>query len=1136
MYKLILSTLFVLSPVAALAQSTLGTVLGTVKDNSGAVVPKAKVTLTDTDENVSRSTLTDSKGDYEFVNTKPDHYTVQVVAPGFDHYDATNLLLVARQTLRVDVGLEVGQVTTAVQVEAEAGVITTDTQTIQSSLDGNALETLPGNVRGTNGSTSPYALIAALPGVQPDDSGNFSIQGGIQSMAQFSLDGISITNVGGNSPLTDAFPSVESIAEIKIQGSGNNAEFAEVGDVTTISKSGTNEFHGGLFWYHQNAALNATAYGQTTKPSLISNDFGVTSGGPVVIPHIYNGRNKTFYFGTYEGLRLPRSETIQDQVPTSAMRTGDFSASGITVTDPTTGAPFPNDVIPSTRISSVANGFLALYPTPNAGDPNTPHAANYIANRDQSVNSDQFDARIDHYLTSKMSIMGRFTYKNIGQASPQDLLVPSEQYAINYKLLATSWNWNIRPNLINEFRFGFTLNPTTQTLPFDGSKFTDALGLVGVGPNFPFNGLSEIDMTGYTCLCTDRGNSVSQNNTYQWNNNTTWTIGRHTVKFGFDIRRIKAVSALGFLGGDNYGNFNFTGGFTGDAFGDFLLGLPGSTAIDDVMHDNYGLAMQYGIYAQDSFRVSSRLTLEYGLRWEYHPGYTDEYGNIGNFVPVPKSGEVVYPDGAQSTLAQVYLQSFNACPTLGSTSGPSENGAPCTPVLDASQAGLPQGLRTAPQRVVPRIGFAWRPTSNDKTVIRGGFGMYDTPSMGSIYYALTGTLQSNTATFTNIAANGGPIFAWPQISTGGLGAVAPLGNAYFGTANDPHWKEPYTMQWNFSIDRDLGFNTGLRVSYIGQGTRDLVYAPDLNQSGYSTEFYAIQPLSMRPYPNWGVVNDRAVGATMNYNSLQVEMHHRFQRGLTFDSTYTFAKNLADNQGPNPSSFASENAGGRSMDAYNIKNEYGPVYGTRRNRWITTAVYELPFGKGRKYMANANRFVDGVLGGWRLSNIFLVQSGPFETPYFSDGDPSGTGSGLIGRPQMPDRIASGSISNPSAAMWFNPGAFTCPGTANWTVGTPCTIGDNPASDLAPIGRFGNSGLGVITGPGTVNLNTALGKSFAITERVRFKIEASFTNILNHVNLANPILAIDNPSVGEITAARASDFGGYRTGQVSARVDF
>jgi hypothetical protein len=1136
MSRLFLYALFVFSPVAVFAQSTFGTVLGTVKDNSGAVIPKAKVTLTDTDENISHATLTDAKGDYEFVNTQPGHYKVEVSAPGFQVSVAADLLLVARQTLRVDVSVQVGQVATAVQVEATAGVIATDTQTIESSLDGDALTTLPGNVRGMNGSTSPYALIAALPGVQPDDSGNFSIQGGIQSMAQFSVDGISITNVGGNSPLSDAFPSVESIAEIKVQGAGNTAEFAEVGDVTTISKSGTNEFHGSLFWYAQNAALNATAFGQLTKPSLISNDFGVSSGGPVIIPHLYNGKNKTFYFGTYEGLRLPRSETIQNQVPTAAMRTGDFSASGITVKAPTTGAPFPNDQIPSTMINSVANGFLALYPTPNTGNPNIPQAANYNVNRNESVNSDQFDARIDHYLTSRMSIFGRFTWKNIGQEVPQSLLVPSENYAINYKLLATSWNWNIRPNLINEFRFGFTLNPTTQTLPFNGAKFTDALGLTGVGPTFPFNGLSEIDMGSYTCLCTDRGNSLSENNTYQWNNNTTWTVGRHTIKFGFDIRRIKAVSPLGFIGGDNYGNFNFTGGFSGDAFGDFLLGLPSETGIDQVVHDNYGLAMQYGVYAQDSFRVTPRLTLEYGVRWEYHPGYTDEYGNIGNFVQVPKSGEVVYPDGAQSTLASLFLQSFNACPTLGSTSGPTENGAPCTPVLDASQAGLPQGLRTAPQRVVPRIGFAWRPTANDKTVVRGGFGMFDTPSMGSIYYALTGTLQSNTATYTNIAANGGPIFQWPQITTGGAGAVAPYGTAYFGTANDPHWKEPYTMQWNFSIDRDLGFNTGLRLSYIGQGTRDLVYAPNLNQSGFSTTFYAEQPLSERPYPNWGEVNDRAVGADMNYNSAQVEVHHRFQKGLTFDSTYTFAKNLADNQGPAPQgSFAGENAGGRSMDAYNIKDEYGPVWGTRKHRWITTAVYELPVGRGRKFMSNGSRFADALLGGWRLSNIFLIQSGPYETPYFSNGDPSGTGSGFY-RPQHPDVVGNGSVSNPSASEWFNPAAFTCPGTPNWVAGSPCTIGDNPSTDLAPIGRFGNAGIGILTGPGTVNLNTALGKAFSISERAKFKIEASFTNILNHVNLGDPINAIDNPSFGQITSARSSDFGGYRTGQVSARLDF
>jgi len=410
--------------------------------------------------------------------------------------------------------------------------------------------------------------------------------------------------------------------------------------------------------------------------------------------------------------------------------------------------------------------------------------------------------------------------------------------------------------------------------------------------------------------------------------------------------------------------------------------------------------------------------------------------------------------------------------------------------------------------------------------------------MGSIYYALTGTLQSATFTYNNLDANGGPIFEWPNIRTGGSGiSVNPYGTAYFGTANDIHWKEPYTMQWNISIDRDLGFNTGLRVSYIGQGTRDLVWAPNLNQSAYSTQYFVTQPLSSRPFPNWGIINTRAVGATMNYNSAQIEINHRFQHGLTFNSTYTFAKNLADNQGPQPQgSFAGENAGGRTMDYLNRGAEYGPVWGTRQHRWLTTAVYELPFGRGRHFMSNSSRVADAVLGGWRLSNIFLVQSGPYETPYFGNGDPSGTGSGIIGRPQHPDRVGNGSVSNPTADRWLDPTAFVCPATPGWTIGQACTIGDNPASDLAPIGRFGNAGLGVVTGPGSVNLSTALGKSFAITERFRIKIEGSFTNIFNHVNLADPVLGIDNSSFGQITSARGSDFGGYRTGQISARIEF
>ena len=438
----------------------------------------------------------------------PAHYSVSVASAGFDTFNATGLELISRQTLRVNVTLQIGKTQQTVTVnDAEAGVIATDSQTIQASFDPKALLNLPANIR-ANGNTSPYQLIQVLPGVQADDSGNFSIQGGIPSQTQYSLDGISTTDVTGNQPLTNAFPSTESLAEIKVQGVGNAAEYGQVGDITTVSKSGTNQFHGDLFWYSQNRALNALAYGQQTKTQLVANDFGVSAGGPVVIPHVYNGHDKTFFYGTYEGFRYPRQATIQNEVPTQAERNGDFNAEGVTVTDPTTGQPFPNNTIPANRISSVASKFLTLYPLPNAGNLTTAHSANYIDNRQNDYTSDQYDARIDQYITSNQSVFARWTWKNISQFGPQQLLVPSTSNPDNYKLLAAAYNYAIKPNLLNEARFGFTLETNSVSMPLDGRAFTKSLGLVGIGPDFPFNGLPVVDITDYQGL--DTGAKIRQ--------------------------------------------------------------------------------------------------------------------------------------------------------------------------------------------------------------------------------------------------------------------------------------------------------------------------------------------------------------------------------------------------------------------------------------------------------------------------------------------------------------------------------------------------------------------------------------------------------------------------------------------------
>ena len=513
--SLMMILLYLITTGSLIAQSTFGTILGTVKDGSGSILPNATVLIVNIDENTSRSVTTNANGDYEAVNTKPGRYRIEVSVQGFETFKTSDVPLVARQTLRLDVTLSTGKLTEQVNVTANAGVITTETQTISSSFESQKIMNLPANYRAA-GSTSPYILIAALPGVQADNGNNFSIQGALPSQSQFSLDGISTTNVRGNAALTQAFPSAESIAEIKVQGVGNAAEYGQVGDVTTISKSGTNDYHATAFWFHQNRALDAKTYGALTKPQKIGNDFGASGGGPIRFPKSifgplggYEGRDKTFFFGTFEGFRFPRGQTVQNTVPTQAMRNGDFSAEGGAVRDPLTGLPFANNRIPDNRISSIAKAFLTLYPLPNTGSSTKLGVANYIRNSSSSLKSNQYDIRIDHYLTKKQSIFGRWTWKDVNVDSPNILALPSNTNFDKYKIFVVSHNYTFTPHLLNEARFGLTLNDSGTAFPFDGRVFTKALGFQGIGPNFPFNGLPNVDFSGdISDMNRNRGDSI----------------------------------------------------------------------------------------------------------------------------------------------------------------------------------------------------------------------------------------------------------------------------------------------------------------------------------------------------------------------------------------------------------------------------------------------------------------------------------------------------------------------------------------------------------------------------------------------------------------------------------------------------
>jgi hypothetical protein len=1187
------------------AQSTQGAVVGSVKDAGGAVIQGATVTLTNTDEGAIRTSRTNGVGDYRFLDVKAGHYSVGVAAPGFEKWSASQVILEVRQELRVDVQMSVGAVQQEVQVTGDSvGAIETDSPTVSGTFTSDDATNLPVNTRASFNGTSASNILGTLPGVQDDASG-ISLQGALPYQTEVSVDGVTLKNTAGGSFIGDAFPSTESIAEIRADGVLANAEFGDPAQVVVTTKGGTNSLHGSGFWYYQNSAFDAIPYTYPTtktKASQTGNTFGGSVGGPLVIPHLYNGHSRTFFFGAYEGWRHPAQTTLNEKVPSTLMKQGDFSkytsAGFESLNNPFTGGSFGTKI--TSGISQIAQNTLKqFYPDPNIGDPTAyvdDGVANYQANVDKSGHSNQFDVRGDQYFGSnqKFLLWGRFTWKDFPTTSPEILTIPSSLNNSQSRVMKVDTNWTIKPNLINEGGFGLTFYTNGGSDSFNGTAWTNAQGWQGL-QNLFYNGIPEMDFKNIQSLNADRLTGLNKSRTFEYSDTLIWTKGNHTVKFGTDIQRLEAITPLGFNGSDNYGTYTFNatgssaGKFTGVDFADFLLGLPNQTFYDVVKQDNDGLSGHYNFFGQDEWRLNSRLTLSYGVRYEFHPGYYDKYGDIGNFDPsVPLAGRVIYPQGKQDLLAQGFLASANACDPDGATATNSAtvNGAPCMQVQGNSTAGYPVGLKKVPHlRFMPRLGFAYRPFGNDKWAVRGGMGLYNINMLGSSFYSLTGTVQAYTQQFSNsynptTHAIG---YQWPAIDpgSGGNGCTNCYGTDYFGTANSTNWKDPYTEQWSLSVDHDFGSGYAARVTYIGSETHQLVWAPDENSLPYSDTTSAfIAPISSRLFPNWGRINTRATGANESYNSLQLEGSHRLQQGLEFHSGFTWAKALADNQGPagsdaNGNGFGGEGGGERATSILNRHVDFGNVYGTRRLRWNTTALYDLPIGRGKTYASSISRAADLLLGGWRLSSILTVQTGPYETPYFPNGqgDPSGTGSGLNGslgngtgsfdgghRNQHPDQLAHVSV-NPAGKNrfnWTNASAFACPGDVNWKPGYACATGNAGASvsdshgnvicyDCEqingaiyqvpnPIGRFGNSQVGSEEGPGLVNLSAGLSKGFSLTERFKVKMEGTFTNVLNHTNLSDPNMDLSSTSFGLITNSIGSDFGGARTGQISARLEF
>jgi hypothetical protein len=1099
-------------------QSTFSRVLGTITDPSGSSVPSAKVTLLNTGTNVSRTAVSNTAGSYEFVNVEVGNYKLHVEATGFQTTESEPFDVEARSTPRLDLTLKLASQVTSVEVQAVV-VVQTEASNIAESKGALELTDLPVAITTrSQGSTSAYSTLSAQPGVQTDNTNGISVAGAGPSQLSVSLDGISSVGPGSYTALTEMFPSFNSIEEIKISENLNPAEYGGVADITTISKSGTNNFHGGLFENFQNTDMNAAdTFSHIVTPVKL-NDFGAYVGGPVVIPGLYDGHDKTFFFASGEFLRLPKSQQSIGSVPSLAMRSGDLTAY-----DASLG--LPPLIIPPSQISPYAVKLMNVFePLPNYGPPGAV-ANNYVAVYDIPINSAQGDVRLDQVINSKHSVFVRYSYKNRRNSMVPVNTTPLYGVLSNPEIdnsLTAAWNWIVSPNKVNELRagftrirFGYSIGPSAQTVASELGLMSGPGELPQALP--PGQDIPAFSISGYLGVGAANTDTNPRQQTWQALDNFTWTKGRHTFKFGGDMRYLETFYTNVF---SNYrmGDYEFNGSATGfSPFQGFLLGYPDLTTISTVLNPSTdAYAFHYAVYAQDDWKVSRSLTLNYGLRWEYNPGFKDWDNNMANFDPAYSStinGQVVH--GAVIVPNQT-LTNGNLNPGFVQSVAP-------TPIFGAGQLRIPPALRFSSKKdFAPRIGFAWNIGGSNRTVLRGGYGRFIETLLGSSSLNGWSVDSSDVGFFSNsIGANHLPVFSLPYSFPSN---IAQPGTQFFDLATAIHYKDPIVEEWNLTLERELGKGVGVRATYQGNHSYNLPAAINLNQPPVNTSgFFSPATQATVPFPLVAYIATNTNDGFGNYNAGTVSVHKR-AAGLQFEASYTYTRNLTNNYGcaTGVNGFVTEAALFNTLcDPNNPSLDYGNVPFDRRHRFLASFLYQLPFGRGKTFLSSSSKLVDEILGGWTVAGLLLFQSGPFLTVSTLN-DPSGTGynifGSLFGNGGRADTVTGVSpYAGQSLNQWINPAAFA-----------------NPANN---IGRFGDSQNGAVVGPGTAAVSASLLKRFSISERTYFEFGAQAANVINHPNYAPPgTMTLSVPGFGQVTNMQVADGAGPRQIQLTGRFIF
>jgi hypothetical protein len=734
--SLMLCLLVALCSAPALrAQSTYATIQGSVLDSTGAAVPDATVTITNDDTGIKETIAANSTGEYRAFDLNAGTYTIVIAHPGFGNQTFAHQTVLARQVLRLDGKLTAGGVTTTVDVTAGQAILSDD-PTISHSRSSDEINTLALNFRATD-STSPLYVATLTPGVQTDPSGNISVAGGFSYTTSYSIDGISTVNVRSNGPSANLFPSVEAISEFKVNSANNDAEFGQPSDITVTTKGGGDKFHGGIYEFLQNSYFNASNPLTDSTQRIRANDFGGYIGGPLFTGHHTKG--KTFFFGDYEGTRRPESGSISIAVPSPAFRAGDlssictagFSPAGLCTNpaqqlyQPFSPVPYLNNQVPVNASSlSLVN---ALYPVQNVAGA----ADNYQANFPGNYTLNNGDVRIDENFTDKHHLWARFGAKNVTKTGtdgnttydPINGLYSNTNRVRNFVAV---YSWTITPNILNELRGGESISDLRSGYPFAalGAAVYMAAGITGLPTPPESGGVPALNFTdgSFPTNNEDGRPEVTKNLTYNISDAVTIARGKHSFKAGVDYQHYHFRDILDFTAGDQFGDYYFSGqvssgAFAGvkgatSSFADFITGFPVATDYSVDGPDVLPFSHAYGFYAQDSWKLLSNFTLNYGLRYEIHAPFDDATHQLANFDPAYPGGRVVVQGQTGLNLViPVFAESIGD-----------------TPIVTNEAAGLPTTLRhTYYGDIGPRVGFTWQPFKNDRTVVHAGVGSYTVP-------------------------------------------------------------------------------------------------------------------------------------------------------------------------------------------------------------------------------------------------------------------------------------------------------------------------------------------------------------------------------------------------------------------------